>query len=194
MTSLILTDAARYAHGLAVAVGLGAAFAIDLAVLRALGAPITDALVARLADAHRVILGAVIAMWVTGLVMIGIRTGFDPDAMSPKLLAKLVTVVILTLNAVVLGRVVVPLLARSVGQRALDLPVRAIWLGCVSGAVSTASWLFAFALGVSAALKTQSAGFFLTVMPGIYAVALVGAALVVLAVQLRGARVLSPHR
>jgi hypothetical protein len=88
----ILIDAARYAHILAVAAGFGAAFLADFHMLSRLNRPVDDRLMVTLHLCHSIVSKAVIAMWITGIIMIGIRTGFVLENFSPKLFSKLLTV------------------------------------------------------------------------------------------------------
>lgn len=85
-------------------------------------------------------------LWVTGLMMIWMDTGFDlaTIASSSKLLAKLTVASILTLNGALLHQLAFPRLATP--QRA---PRQAALLPTVLGAVSSASWLFAVFVAAS---------------------------------------------
>lgn len=192
MPSELMIDAVRAGHLLAVAVGLGGAVIADLTLLRSAARPVSPALTERLRDLHGVIAAAVLAMWVTGLALIWVRTGFVLSEFSPKLIAKLVVVTILSLNAVALGSVFLPLLEEADGQRPLDLPSGSMALGAVVAAASTASWLLALALGASAVLKTGSAGLFVALLPAAYGAALGGAVMAVLVIQLRALAMVDP--
>ena len=76
MEPQVFIDAARYAHILAVAIGFGAAFLADYHIISRIGRPIDDDLTTTLHLCHSVIWKMVFAMWVTGLVLIQIRTSF----------------------------------------------------------------------------------------------------------------------
>ena len=104
MESSIFIDLVRYGHLFAVAIGFGAAFMADYVVLTRLRRGISAETMGILTLCHQLIWGAVIAMWITGICLIGIRTGFAPSAFTPKLFAKLFVVTLLTGNAVIIGR------------------------------------------------------------------------------------------
>ncbi len=93
------------------------------------------------------VLVALAMLWGSGLVLVGIDTGFDPAIMgrSPKLLAKLTIVTLLTINGWALHRYAFPVLLGSRQRPLGPLPV-------LLGAVSAASWLFATFVGVSKAV------------------------------------------
>ena len=169
----ILVDMVRYGHLLAVAVGLGAAAMADYAAFTGLKRKVSDDFLAILHAAHKMIWPALIAMWVTGVLLIGIRTGFQLSEFSPKLFAKLVVVTALTVNAVMIGRHGMALIARQGGLKALSLDE--MRLAAILGGVSSASWLFALALGSSRFLAAAPAPLFLVLVPLAYASAIFAA-------------------
>jgi hypothetical protein len=116
MDPQVFIDAARYAHIIAVAIGFGAAFLADYHVVSRLGRPIDDNLTTTLHLCHSVIWAMVAGMWVTGLILIHIRTGFDPASFTPKLIAKVITVAILTGNAMLISKIAVPLVEENRGR------------------------------------------------------------------------------
>jgi len=99
MTFELFTDAIRYVHLVAVAVGLGTAFVADLTALRHMGSGITPRVLDTLHTCHRIIWPALAVMWLSGLVLIGIRTGYVIADFSPKLWTKIAVVTLLTFNA-----------------------------------------------------------------------------------------------
>ena len=163
----ILVDIVRYGHLLAVAVGLGAAAMADYAAFCGLRRKVSDEFLAILHAAHTMIWPALIAMWVTGILLIGIRTGFQLSAFSPKLFAKLFVVSALTMNAVMIGRHGLALIAREGGLKRLS--EEEMRLASILGGVSSASWLFALALGSSRFLAEAPTTLFLALVPLIYA-------------------------
>ncbi|MGL4235261.1 hypothetical protein [Tabrizicola sp.] len=107
------------------------------------------------ATAHNLTL-ALIALFVTGALLVWVDTGFDPAVMAtkPKLLAKFTVVGVLTLNGLILHFVIFPRLARSEGTDLGALP----YFAAALGAVSSVSWIFASFLGVAKPL-TESFGY-----------------------------------
>ncbi len=164
-----LIDLARYAHLLSVALGFGAAMLADIHLLTRLGRPVDDRLTATLSLCHRVIWSALAAMWLTGLLMVWIRTGFEAQNFSPKLVSKIVTVAVLTANAVLIGRMAMPLMEANAGRSLMWLPLPTKLRLAALGAVSSASWLLAMAMGVSKVLAASGWPVFLVAEPAIYA-------------------------
>ncbi|MGB5871671.1 MAG: hypothetical protein WBH04_15860, partial [Albidovulum sp.] len=110
MDMLPLTDLFRFAHILVVAIGFGAAFLADIHAMRWLGRLVDNDLLTTLHACHSLVWKALIAMWVTGIIMVFIRTGFVSDNFTPKLFSKLFTVGVLTVNAFLIGRYAMPLI------------------------------------------------------------------------------------
>jgi hypothetical protein len=173
-----IIDLARYAHILAFSFGIGVALLADLMMLSRRHAPLDRALVSALEGHHAMIAKALGAMWVSGLVLIGLRTGFDVTRFTPKLISKLATVLVLTGNAVMIGRLALPILRAGVGQRLTDLPARRTLCLAVLGGVSSGSWLLALAMGSSKMLATSGWTVFVTLVPLAYLTAIIVAALV----------------
>ncbi len=100
--------------------------------------------------AHHRVVWLLLGLWLSGLAIVGIDTGFALDAIwaRPKLVAKLLCVGLLTLNGVLLRLWCFPRLA---GRQPL-LPVEAMALmSC--GALSTTSWLMAAFYGIARPLQ-----------------------------------------
>lgn len=87
------------------------------------------------------------ALWVTGLAIIYIDTGFSPAilATKSKLLLKLLCVVTLTLNGMVLHQLSFPILTRDTGK----ITTKESILLVVTGALSTSHWMLAAFVGLS---------------------------------------------
>lgn len=170
MDPLIITDIARFAHLLCVAIGLGAALIADYLVLSRLSGRLDADLVRNIDRAHRLVWTALGAMWFTGALLIYLRTGFDLANFSPKLFNKLIIVTILTANAVLIGRFAMPLVALHVGKSLMWLPFRQKILLAAVASVSTTSWLLALALGVSKVLAVSGWSTFLIIIPAAYLV------------------------
>jgi hypothetical protein len=90
-------------------------------------------------------------LWVTGLGVVWVDTGFELDKLMAmeKLQAKAAVVSVLTLNAVLLHHVVFDLLKKPVLTRA-NLRVMAL-----SASVSSASWTYAAFLGIAKPLAVH---------------------------------------
>ena len=164
----LLIDLARFAHILVIAVGFGAASLADYQVLRQLARPVDDRMLHVLDLSHAVIWKVVIGMWITGLILIQIRTQFVPANFTPKLMGKLVTVAILTANSGLIGRIAMPMIRRARGQSLLSLPFGSKLVLAAIGAVSSASWMLAMAMGSSKVLAASGGGVFLVLLPVAY--------------------------
>ena len=106
---LVYVDMIRYVHLLCVAIGFGASFLADIHVLGRLGSKITDGTLETLHHYHKIVWTALILMWITGLLLIYVRTGFVLSNFSPKLFVKIGTVSLLTINAILIGRLAMPM-------------------------------------------------------------------------------------
>ena len=170
---LAYVDAARLIHLVCVALGLGTVAFVAMSVQRMLFEDGSEDSVALLEKAHRQIWLSIGGLWVSGVALVGIRTGFEIAAFTPKLMMKLVTVTILTADAVLMGRLVTPILRESRGRALvrLDFPAKFIVANCA--AISAASWSFALLLGGSSILKPAGFPALLTLGAMIYATAYV---------------------
>jgi hypothetical protein len=168
MDPQVFIDLARYAHILSVAIGFGAAFLADFHVISRLGRPVDDDLTTTLHVCHAVIWKMVIAMWITGLIMIYIRTGFVLAEFSPKLISKIITVTILTINAGLISKVAMPLVEVNRGRSLMWLPLGSKLALAGIGAISSASWMLAMAMGSSKVLAASGWVVFVVLMPFIY--------------------------
>jgi hypothetical protein len=188
MDTTIFIDSVRFAHILAVCAGLGTSILADKCAARAMSERIDDTMLHALHQYHRVVVVALVGMWLTGVAMIGIRTGFDFALMTPKLLAKVLTVSFLTVNACAIAWVAMPIMQRSRGKSIAELPARTRTVMGMIGGVSTASWLLALAMGVSKVLAASSAQVFVYLLPAVYLCAVLGALTVLLGSGPRFAR------
>jgi hypothetical protein len=186
MDSQVFIDAARYAHIIAVAIGFGAAFLADYHVVSRLGRPIDDNLTTTLHLCHSVIWAMVAGMWITGLVLIYIRTGFDVANFTPKLICKIITVAILTGNAMLISRIAVPLVEENRGRSLMWLPLRSKLCLAGIGAISSASWMLALAMGSSKVLAASDWIVFAFLMPVIYFLGVFAAVAVMFLLHLGG--------
>jgi hypothetical protein len=144
------------AHVLAVTFGVGGAFMLDIYLLRHLrGAVIEekDAAFARYVATFVKI--GLVGLWASGIGLLAIAPDGPASVISnPKVQAKLVVVVILTLNALFIETVALPLVKRNVGRHLFDGENelgRTLILG--SGAVSSVSWAVPMALGLARELN-----------------------------------------
>ncbi len=168
MDPLAITDFFRFSHIIVVAVGFGAAALADVHMLSRLHKRVDMNIITTLESCHRLVWAMLVLMWLTGAVMIFIRTGFQFENFTPKLFSKLATVAILTANAVMIGKFAMPVLMKARGKSLLTLPLGIKLKLAAMGAVSSASWIMAMAMGVSKVLAASGWLIFLAAIPVIY--------------------------
>ena len=124
-----------------------------------------------LSAASGLVVVALGALWATGLILVGLDTGFDPAVIvtKSKLLAKLTVVTVLTLNGIALHHYAFPQLVAT--KRSARLP--SALMPTLLGALSTGSWLYALFVASS---KPLAASFAYRDYLALYALALAGAA------------------
>lgn len=112
---------------------------------------------------------ALSGLFVTGLAVIWVDTGFDAAEIlaRPKLTAKLLVVAVLTLNGLALHFLLFPRLRQLPAAR----PTLLARIATAMGAISTVSWLYAAFLGVAGSLTGRlGLGGFLTLYAGLLTV------------------------
>ena len=172
----LLNDAARAAHLLGLALGFGVAILADLTAAKSMIRPLDDRDFETLHRYHRTVTLGLCLFWASGLVLLWLRTGFDPENFSPKLMTKLGVVSLLTINAVLIGRIGLPTMEAWFGCRFGALPLaHRLRLAGLAG-MSGAGWIAALALGVFSAMKTFEWDVLSEIIGMIYVVGL-GAAL-----------------
>lgn len=176
----LLNDATRAAHLFGLALGFGVAIMADLCAARSLFRPLDEHEFADLHRYHRTVAFGLALFWASGLVLLWLRTGFDPSNFSPKLVTKLCVVSLLTLNAFLIGKLGLPTMLAYAGHRFGELPVtHRLRLGALAG-MSGAGWIAALALGVFSAMKTFEWAVLSEIIGAIYIIGLGGAILTAL--------------
>lgn len=175
MEPQLYADSIRFVHILAVCAGLGTSILADIHAASRLRQRIDDEFLELLHRYHRVVVAALLVMWGSGLVIIGMKTGFDAAQMTPKLVAKVLTVTLLTINAWFIAAKVMPILQAAKGQTIFDLSRRRRFGMGLIGGISTASWMLALAMGVSKFLAASPAETFVYLIPIAYAACVLGA-------------------
>ncbi|MEO9895234.1 MAG: hypothetical protein ABJD13_18040 [Paracoccaceae bacterium] len=165
-----LIDTVRYGHLLSFGLGIGAACMADMHVARFLRRPISRHLLTNLHLCHTMIWVGLTGMWITGAMLIYVRTGFVLDNVTPKLWSKLGIVSILTVNAFLIGRIALPQLRQWIGRSPIEVPWRVKLVGGMLSSFSMASWLLALALGSSKVLASGGWQTFAILVPLTYAI------------------------
>ncbi len=171
----VLTDITRFTHFVGFAIGIGAGSFADWSIIKKLGSELTPCDLTNLETVHKLVWAGLGLLWISGLGLLYIRTGMELSNFTPKLVMKLGVVSLLTLNAVLLGRFAMPILARNVNKAYLSFSLEDKTILCVLGAVSICSWMCGLILGIFAALKMASFAFLFPLFIGLYSAALLGA-------------------
>ena len=175
MDLTMLNDAARATHLLGLALGFGVAILADLCAARSLFRPLVYREFETLHQYHRTVALGLTLFWASGLVLLWLRTGFQLENFSPKLMAKLGVVSLLTVNAILIGRIGLPTMIAWQGFRYGSLPLaHRLRLAALAG-MSGAGWISALALGVFSAMKTFEWEVLSEIIGVIYVVGLGGA-------------------
>lgn len=157
MDLTFLNDAARAVHLLGLALGFGLAILADVSASRAILRPLDARDIDMLKRLHHFVSVGLLLLWASGLVLFWLRTGFEADRISPKLMTKVAVVSILTLNAMAIGRIGLPTLLRFQSWRFGDIPLPERVQLCALGTLSGACWVAALCLGVFGYFKTLDA-------------------------------------
>ena len=175
MGDSFLLDAARGAHFIGLAIGFGLAICADIMAARSVIAPIREREAVLMRLMHRTIMTGLVMLWASGLYLVHIRTGWEASAFTPKLIVKLGVVILLSVNALLIGAYALPRYGANIGRRfgQIDLHVR-VRLAAIAG-VSLSCWTSALALGVFSLLKPMSFEALQAVFAPVFLAGLVGA-------------------
>ena len=146
-------------HILAVALGLGSALLADWIVLRKLVfGTVSKRAAQQLVDLSHAVGAGLVLIWITGALLVaGNALDAPASIMNQKLWAKLAIVAVMTMNAVLLHRIAMPMVERRVGQSLFATVFdRLPMVSTLLGAVSAVSWMFAAYLGVARELNGQA--------------------------------------
>ncbi|MEM7271206.1 MAG: hypothetical protein AAF401_18360 [Pseudomonadota bacterium] len=168
----LITDLVRVAHFIGFAIGIGAAVFLEGLVLSRARVAIEEEELALIEHGHRLILGALGVLWLTGLALVGLKTGFDPALITGKLQAKMWIVAALTANAFVIAWVATPLLRNALYRSLSDMPVAELAMIGAAAGLSAAGWISALVLGAVGHLAALS---FDTLGPVFFGVLIAGA-------------------
>ncbi|MEL6570193.1 MAG: hypothetical protein AAFQ64_00940 [Pseudomonadota bacterium] len=189
-----LVDLIRALHLLCFAAGMGTGLYFDLRTMRTMDKAITETDVIALRDIHLWIMGAFGGLWITGLALVYIRTGFAWAEVSPKLFVKLYVMTFMLINARAIGRYVMPVMKRSVGSALFDLPTWRLVTVTQIAANSVFCWTAGLALGSSVVLKTAEWSLLQPLLIGGFVMFTVGGHVVVWGLRQRWLRARDPFR
>lgn len=176
-----MMDGMRFLHLIGLGLGFGLALLADLTALRTIVSPVTRRDIDFLHFLHRSIAFGLALLWASGLMILHHKTGFNVAEFTPKLVMKLAVVMILTLNAMVIGLVALPTLEAHLGRRFSDLALLSrLRLGAIAG-LSFSCWFGALTLGTFTQLKTMEFDQLEFIMSAIFACGIGGGLVVGLA-------------
>lgn len=150
----ILLDVLRASHLTLFAAGMGTSLFHEYLTFRSMADPITKSEIASIEKLHNWIRFAFVGLWVTGLILVYVRTSFDLANFSPKLWTKLGLMGLMSLNAVLIGVYVLPMLRKNLGRSMLNITPRDLRTATGIATVSMFAWSSGMILGSSIYLKT----------------------------------------
>ncbi|GHA50914.1 hypothetical protein GCM10008927_15220 [Amylibacter ulvae] len=147
-------DLLRIAHLFCFAAGMGTALYFDFRALGAISRPSTTEDIAQLEHIHNWIAVAFLGLWITGIALVYVRTGFQISAFSPKLWLKLGLMTLMTLNTKIIAAFIMPLMRNNVHRALSDLPLMRYVAASQAAILSMFCWSSGVFLGASVVLKT----------------------------------------
>ncbi|WP_298966841.1 hypothetical protein [uncultured Roseibium sp.] len=149
-------DMVRLAHVFTVACGLGGAIATDVFVLKNLKTPLTEQSIQTIKFFHVLIGIVLIPLWISGLLLVYIKTGFELAQFTPKLSFKLMIVSVLTANGLLLGPTAISMIQSNCGSKVVDFEALQLLVFAFFGATSATCWLLALSFGIVKLLAVSS--------------------------------------
>ena len=194
MISEVLIDAARFTHFIGFALGVGAGSFADFSILRKINTDITTCDLGNLETVHKIVWVGLGLLWLSGLAILYVRTGFIISEFSPKLITKLAVVVILTANALMLGIWAMPILKKNINRPYIAFSLEHKTILSLLASISICSWLSGLILGIFAILKPASFTTILPIFSALYALAIFGSVVTTIAMHIIWERRIKAHR
>ena len=146
----------RIFHLVGLVMGLGGAVLLDYTILKhGVLRPISKYTLHQTEQLSRAVTCGLIILWITGIALIAMNVADKPEYITnQKLWAKIVIVVLLTVNGIFIHSRVLPFLRDQLGNRVLD-NVTSMERSLLSlvGSVSFTSWMTPFILGKASELN-----------------------------------------
>lgn len=178
-------DILRATHLFCFAMGMGTALYFDYRSFQSLSDPIGKVDIEDLERIHVWITAAFVGLWITGITLIYIRTGFQLEAFSPKLWMKISIMVLMTLNSFMVGAFIRPMMRNNMMRPMISLPPMQFAVATQVAVVSLFCWSSGLLLGSSAALKTAPWDVLLVIFPIWFAMLTIGGHLTIMFVRRR---------
>lgn len=146
-----IRSALLIAHFIGIILGIGAATLLDLIILKfVLTRRIEENSIRIVIFSSRIITVGLVILWLSGIGFFDYYWYYDQAKLNnPKLLAKIIIVAVLTVNAFMVHSLVIPQIKTHVGRHLLDDLTRAQCLFLIFiGTVSAISWYVPLILGI----------------------------------------------
>jgi len=156
MTTLTVLTILRLVHLTGLIMGFGGAVLADYTIFsHGVIRPVSEYTIFQTRLLSHIVSIGLCILWVSGFALIMVKLQLQPDFMqNPKVWAKIVVVVMLTINGILVHRYILPLVIRSQGSRLFDgVTVRQVACLTFLGSVSLVSWSLPFILGKAAGLN-----------------------------------------
>ena len=156
MHILSLLTVLKIVHLAGLIMGLGGAILADTTIFtRGVIRPVSNYTVHQAEFLSRLVTFGLVILWLSGAALIWTNTIANPEYLTnQKLWAKVFIVVMLTVNGVLVHKLVLPSLRKSVGTRLFDGISRTRLAGMTFlGSVSLVSWTLPFVLGKATELN-----------------------------------------
>ncbi len=170
MTVLTVLTILRLVHLVGLVMGLGGALLADYTIFSAgVIRPVSNYTIFQTRLLSHIVAIGLCILWISGLALIIVKLQVQPEFLqNPKVWAKICVVMILTINGILVHKLILPMMTNAIGRRLFDgVTTRQVACMTLLGSVSLVSWSLPFVLGKAAGLN------FVTPMSVILAVYLV---------------------
>lgn len=146
----------KITHLIGLIMGLGGAILTDATIFtRGVIRPVSAYTIHQAKFLSHIVSVGLATLWLSGAALIWVNTLAKPEYLTnQKLWGKIIIVIILTLNGVLVHRLVLPFLKKSVGRRLFDhVSSQTVMKLTFLGSVSLVSWVLPFVLGKASELN-----------------------------------------
>ncbi len=168
----LLFDTARFSHSIGFALGIGAGSFADFSILRKINTELTGCDLGNLETVHKIVWTGLGILWLSGLIILYMKTGFIFSEFTPKLITKLAVVTILTVNAFLLGLWAMPILKKNINRPYLAFSLEHKTILSLLASISLCSWISGLILGIFSALRPANFDAILPIFAALYVMAI----------------------
>ena len=145
-------DLLRAVHLVFFAAGMGTALYMDFMSFWSIQLPRCADDMHDLERIHIWITVAFVGLWLSGMSLIYVRTGFELALFSPKLWLKIGVMTVMTLNSGILVIVILPMMRKMLGRCVISLPLFQLMGATQIAVISLFCWCSSLFLGSSVVL------------------------------------------